>query len=208
MLRTAEALRHTLWVTPYARRGALAVRPVPEPVDARRGLPAWTAADRLDRGHRRRALVRLRHPPHHAHGGLADHARGHGLVLAEAVRLLRPQPDARRAAVRAVREPVIGRRRACRPGRPRTARSRTPTSCSGTCSASTTSRAMEDWPIMPVDTVSFWLKPFGFFDRNPTLDLPPSPSHCDLGRGDGQREGQRLGVGARAQHLGRRRSTA
>jgi primary-amine oxidase len=27
---------------------------------------------------------------------------------------------------------------------------------------------------MPVDVVSFWLKPFGFFDRNPTLDVPPS----------------------------------
>ena len=25
---------------------------------------------------------------------------------------------------------------------------------------------------MPVDIVSFWLKPFGFSDRNPTLDLP------------------------------------
>ena len=35
----------------------------------------------------------------------------------------------------------------------------------------------EDWPVMPVDTVSFWLKPFGFFDRNPALDVPPSPSH-------------------------------
>ena len=33
----------------------------------------------------------------------------------------------------------------------------------------------EDWPVMPVDTVSFWLKPFGFFDRNPALDLPPAP---------------------------------
>jgi primary-amine oxidase len=31
----------------------------------------------------------------------------------------------------------------------------------------------EDWPIMPVDTISFWLKPFGFFDRNPALDVPP-----------------------------------
>jgi primary-amine oxidase len=30
----------------------------------------------------------------------------------------------------------------------------------------------EDWPVMPVDTVSFWLKPFGFFDRNPALDVP------------------------------------
>ena len=34
---------------------------------------------------------------------------------------------------------------------------------------------IEDWPVMPVDTVSFWLKPFGFFDRNPALDVPPSP---------------------------------
>jgi primary-amine oxidase len=33
----------------------------------------------------------------------------------------------------------------------------------------------EDWPVMPVDVVSFWLKPFGFFDRNPALDVPASP---------------------------------
>ena len=33
----------------------------------------------------------------------------------------------------------------------------------------------EDWPVMPVDIVSFWLKPFGFFDRNPSLDVPPNP---------------------------------
>jgi primary-amine oxidase len=32
----------------------------------------------------------------------------------------------------------------------------------------------EDWPVMPVDTVSFWLKPVGFFDRNPALDVPPT----------------------------------
>jgi primary-amine oxidase len=36
----------------------------------------------------------------------------------------------------------------------------------------------EDWPVMPTDTVSFWLKPFGFFDRNPALDVPPSEPHC------------------------------
>ncbi|MFE9605131.1 primary-amine oxidase [Streptomyces hokutonensis] len=34
----------------------------------------------------------------------------------------------------------------------------------------------EDWPIMPVDTTGFTLKPVGFFDRNPTLDVPPSTS--------------------------------
>ena len=31
---------------------------------------------------------------------------------------------------------------------------------------------VEDWPIMPVDTISFWLKPFGFFDANPSMDAP------------------------------------
>jgi primary-amine oxidase len=35
----------------------------------------------------------------------------------------------------------------------------------------------EDWPVMPVDIVSFWLKPFGFFDRNPALDVPSSHHH-------------------------------
>ncbi|MCE5288096.1 MAG: primary-amine oxidase [Nocardiaceae bacterium] len=37
----------------------------------------------------------------------------------------------------------------------------------------------EDWPIMPVDTINFWLKPVGFFDRNPSLDVRPQPKkHC------------------------------
>ena len=33
---------------------------------------------------------------------------------------------------------------------------------------------MEEWPIMSVDTVSFWLKPSGFFNRNPSIDAPPT----------------------------------
>ena len=37
----------------------------------------------------------------------------------------------------------------------------------------------EEWPVMSVDTVSFWLKPVGFFDRNPALDVPPSPHHSE-----------------------------
>ncbi len=32
----------------------------------------------------------------------------------------------------------------------------------------------EDWPVMPVEYVGFTLKPAGFFDRNPALDVPPS----------------------------------
>jgi len=36
----------------------------------------------------------------------------------------------------------------------------------------------EDWPIMPVDKISFFLKPSGFFDRNPSLDAPRSAAHC------------------------------
>ena len=41
----------------------------------------------------------------------------------------------------------------------------------------------EEWPIMSMDKVSFWLKPSGFFDRNPSLDVPPSPGdeHCAPG---------------------------
>ena len=34
----------------------------------------------------------------------------------------------------------------------------------------------EDWPVMPVEYCGFMLQPVGFFDRNPTLDVPPSQS--------------------------------
>ena len=36
----------------------------------------------------------------------------------------------------------------------------------------------EDWPVMPVEYTGFLLVPFGFFDRNPALDVPPSPAAC------------------------------
>ena len=42
----------------------------------------------------------------------------------------------------------------------------------------------EDWPVMPVESAGFTLKPVGFFDRNPALDVPPTRgAHCS-GRGD------------------------
>jgi len=36
----------------------------------------------------------------------------------------------------------------------------------------------EDWPVMPVEYTGFSLVPFGFFERNPALDVPPSGDHC------------------------------
>ncbi|WP_018685630.1 primary-amine oxidase [Actinokineospora enzanensis] len=43
----------------------------------------------------------------------------------------------------------------------------------------------EDWPVMPVDYSGFMLRPHGFCDRNPALDLPDgakSCSHCPPGQ--------------------------
>ncbi len=37
----------------------------------------------------------------------------------------------------------------------------------------------EDWPVMPVDALGFFLKPAGFFDGSPALDVPPPRDHCD-----------------------------
>jgi primary-amine oxidase len=37
----------------------------------------------------------------------------------------------------------------------------------------------EDWPVMPVATIGFMLKPVGFFERNPALDVPPSRPHAE-----------------------------
>jgi primary-amine oxidase len=38
----------------------------------------------------------------------------------------------------------------------------------------------EDWPVMPVTYIGFALKPVGFFDRNPALDVPrPAGRSCE-----------------------------
>ena len=41
----------------------------------------------------------------------------------------------------------------------------------------------EDWPVMPVDYRGFTLKPHGFFDRNPTLDVPARADGSSCPRG-------------------------
>jgi primary-amine oxidase len=41
---------------------------------------------------------------------------------------------------------------------------------------------LEDWPVMPVAYCGFHLRPVGFFDRSPALDVPPPPAaHCEHG---------------------------
>jgi primary-amine oxidase len=101
-LQRAQAIGHTLWVTPYREDERWPCGDFPVQAERDTGLPAWTEADRS--------------------------IENTDLVLWY----------------------VFGIHHITRP---------------------------EDWPVMPADTVSFWLKPFGFFDRNPALDVPPSP-HC------------------------------
>ena len=52
---------------------------------------------------------------------------------------------------------------------------------------------IEDWPVMPVDSAGFVLKPHGFFGANPTLDIPETVGdHCapgHHGHGDGHADG-------------------
>ena len=94
----AQAIGHTLWVTPHRDDERWPCGELPTQASEDRGLPAWTAANR-------------------------------------------PIED-----TDVVLWHVFGINHVTRP---------------------------EDWPVMPVDTVSFWLKPDGFFDRNPALDVPP-----------------------------------
>ena len=43
----------------------------------------------------------------------------------------------------------------------------------------------EDWPVMPVERTGFHLKPVGFFNHNPALDLPTPRHHCAPGAANG-----------------------
>jgi primary-amine oxidase len=102
VLRRAEVIGHTLWVTPYRPDERWPCGEFPTLSDQDTGLPRWTAQDRA--------------------------IENTDVVLWY----------------------VFGIHHLTRP---------------------------EDWPVMPTDAVSFWLKPFGFFDRNPALDVPPAAPH-------------------------------
>ena len=94
--RRAQVLEHTLWVTPFAPDERWPCGRVRQPERGRRGSPGLDGGRPIDRRHRRRALVHLRHPPRAARRRVADHVGRRRVVLAQTRRLLRPQPGARR----------------------------------------------------------------------------------------------------------------
>ena len=54
----------------------------------------------------------------------------------------------------------------------------------------------EDWPVMPAAYIGFMLKPAGFFDRNPSITLPPDqPKHSQRMEADGTLTGDLNGFG-------------
>ena len=87
-----------LWVTPYDPAELYAAGDYPNQHPGGAGLPAYTAADRPIEDTRPRRLVHDGPSPHPAPGGLAGDARLADRLHAQAARLLRPQPGARRAA--------------------------------------------------------------------------------------------------------------
>ena len=96
-----SVIGHTLWVTAHDDKERWPAGDYPTQSDGGadsgpsrtpQGIARWIADDAPLVADRRRALVRLRHPPHHPGRGLADDAGRHHLVLAQAVRLLRRQP--------------------------------------------------------------------------------------------------------------------
>ncbi len=80
----------------------------------------------------------------------------------------------RRSAIRPATTPTsTPAATACRSGPRPTGRSRTPTWCVWYVFSHMHVPRPEDWPVMPVCSIGFQLKPDGFFARNPAMDLPP-----------------------------------
>ena len=58
----------------------------------------------------------------------------------------------------------------------------------------------EDWPVMPVAYIGFHLKPVGFFDGNPALDMPRSAAACHTGNGHADHDHAAHGAVGQAAH--------
>ena len=80
-------------------------------------------------------------------------------------------PRRRSSTRRRLPEPGARRARGCRIRRRPPERRRRATSSSGTRPGYPLD-AVEDFPVMPTATIGFSLRPHGFFDENPALDVP------------------------------------
>ena len=88
-------------------------------------------------------------------------------------------PPRRALPGRRVSEPASRRRRAAALDRRRPQLARRGRGALVRRSASHHFPRLEDWPVMPVVSCGFHLRPVGFFDCNPALDVPPPhPAGC------------------------------
>ena len=108
----AQVIGHTLWVTPFNEEERWPCGEFANQSARDEGLPVWTAQNRSIEN--TDVVLWYVFGIHHITrvGGLAGHAGGQGLVLAQAVRLLRPQPVARRRRRAPARLPRRSRRTA------------------------------------------------------------------------------------------------
>ena len=106
--RAAFMTRH-LWVTRHDPRERYAAGEYPNQHPGGAGLPTYVRDDAPLENTDVVALVHLRRAPHRPPRGLAGDAGGHDRLHAQARRVLRPQPGARRAPPDAARE-------CCEPG--------------------------------------------------------------------------------------------
>jgi primary-amine oxidase len=51
---------------------------------------------------------------------------------------------------------------------------------------------LEDWPVMPVEHIGFTLKPHGFFNCSPAIDIPPYDATDENGQKDTAMKGAQL----------------
>ena len=98
VLKRAGFAAYDLWVTPYSPQERYAAGDYPNQHPTGDGLPVWTAADRTVTDTDLVVWYVFAHNHVPRPGGLAGDARRRARLLAQARRLFRTQPGARRAA--------------------------------------------------------------------------------------------------------------